>query len=116
MPGDELAGRLEQAFAGFDAAAPEYGRPVSAREAGITVTRLYTDIYRAHPFVDGNTRTSFILLQAALHRLGQPEFTLLSADWEVAAARSWANRPDDRATIGPLADLIVHRIGREGTP
>lgn len=115
VPGDALPKRLQRAFAEFDAAAPTYGQPVSALDAAAATAQLYTDVYRMHPFIDGNTRTSFILLQAALYRLGQPEFTLLPADWEVAAARSWANRPDERASTEPLAALIAHRLTREGT-
>jgi fido (protein-threonine AMPylation protein) len=106
--GAEVHSQLEAAFAAFYEQEPAARRSLSA--SSLAAVGLSTAVYRTHPFLDGNTRTTLLLLQAGLHRLGHEPVTVLAQDWEWAAARSWALRPDNRRTTGPLVALVARRI------
>lgn len=107
-PPSEIPGRLTQAFGRFHEAAAS--APPSAEGAARLVAELQTSVITIHPFVDGNSRTTNVLTQAALHFLGQPEFDWGPKDWRLAVARSYAVRPDEHQTLEPLAQLITARI------
>lgn len=80
---------------------------LSVSEATI---RLQVDTYLVHPFADGNTRTTNLLFQMALHRLCKLEFLFTPHDPELRLARSYAMRPDKRRSIGPLVRLVFDRL------
>lgn len=103
----EISARLEQAFGTFS---DRVQTAAAGAESAEAVAELWTTVLRTHPFADGNTRTSFVMLQAALHRLGEAAFVTGPYDWELAVARSYALRPDDAQSIEPLAKLIAARI------
>lgn len=106
-PPAEIPERLAASFERFHTAAA--ARP-SAEVASELVAELQTAVITIHPFLDGNSRTTNILTQAALHYLGQPEFDWGPKDWKLAAARSYAVRPDEHQSIEPLAQLITARV------
>ena len=70
---EELCGLLGQAFAeaatGLDAVR---GRRVALEDGLRPVAKLYTDIIRIHPFVDGNHRVAFVGMSAALWSMRVP--------------------------------------------
>lgn len=72
-PAEELRGLLGQAFAnataGLDALR---GHRVPLEDGMRLVARLYTDIIRIHPFVDGNHRVAFVGMSAALWSMRVP--------------------------------------------
>jgi fido (protein-threonine AMPylation protein) len=48
--------------------------PVSIDDSAHTAARLYVKLLRAHPWIDGNLRVSYVALQAALISLDLPPF------------------------------------------
>jgi len=74
---------------------------------------MYAGILRVHPFADGNHRTGFVALSAALWSLGLPavEFALDAdlADHDDAVAPALFSRDGD---IEPFAQLLATRIER----
>ncbi len=77
-----LRPRLEKICAEFNATA------VSIRESASTdafdsiyvATRLYVKLLRAHPWIDGNLRTAFVALNAALLTLNLPRIEFKDLD------------------------------------
>jgi len=104
---EQISDDLVAAFERFDTRAATANTP---EVAALLVAELQTAVITIHPFLDGNSRTTNILTQAALHKLGQPELVTIPRDWKLAAARSYAVRPDEHQSIEPLAQLITARI------
>lgn len=107
-PPDDIPDRLAAAFARYEAAVAAGQRTPEA--ASHAVAALQTEVITTHPFVDGNSRTTNVLVQAAIHDLSQPELVTIPRDWKLAAARSYAVRPDGQQSIEPLADLMAARL------
>lgn len=104
---EQISDDLAETYARFDAGAATASTP---EVAALLVAELQTAVITIHPFLDGNSRTTNILTQAALHKLGQPELVTIPRDWKLAVARSYAVRPDEHRSIEPLAGLIAGRI------
>lgn len=109
-PPEHISEDLAEAFERYETRA---SNAVTPGAAGLLVAELQTAVITIHPFVDGNSRTTNILTQAALHRLGQPELVTIPRDWRLAAARSYAVRPDEHQTLEPLTQLITARITKQ---
>jgi fido (protein-threonine AMPylation protein) len=95
------------AISALQASARE-GAPLVLVDATYVAARLYAKILRIHPWVDGNLRTSYIALQAALSALDLPavEFKDLGRHDDMLGK---AFRGDDRPYAG-LAELIAEII------
>ena len=78
-----------------------------------TAVRLYAKVLSAHPFLDGNGRTAFTLLQYALMRNGLACVALEDFGAHQRALGT-ALRSDGRQSYGPLQALIVDKL--VGTP
>ena len=74
---------------------------------------MYAGILRVHPFADGNHRTGFVALSAALWSLGLPAVEITQdadlVDHDDAVAPALFSRDGD---IEPLAQLLATRIER----
>ncbi len=74
---------------------------------------MYAGILRVHPFADGNHRTGFVALSAALWSLGLPAVEFAQdadlADHDDAVAPALFSRDGD---IEPFAQLLATRIER----
>ncbi len=74
---------------------------------------MYAGILRVHPFADGNHRTGFVALSAALWSLGLPAVDFAQdadmADHDYAVAPALFARDGD---IEPFAQLLATRIER----
>lgn len=80
------------------------------------VSVLYAGILRVHPFADGNHRTAFVALSAALWSLGMPAVEF--ADDEDMIEHDDALIPallSREGGIEPFARLLVSRIERAST-
>ncbi len=77
------------------------------------VGAMYAGILRVHPFADGNHRTGFVALSAALWSLGLPAVEITQdadlVDHDDAVAPALFSRDGD---IEPLAQLLATRIER----
>lgn len=86
----------------------ERGSLVATMEGALAATKLYAGILRIHPYEDGNGRTAFVALQAAL--LSQGMYVITFDDLERHdGALGWALRDDARADPNPFARLLVER-------
>jgi fido (protein-threonine AMPylation protein) len=78
-----------------------------------SVGTLYAGILRVHPFVDGNHRTAFVTLSAALWSLGMPAVEFAEdedmRDHDDALAPALLSHSGD---IEPFAQLLTTRIAR----
>jgi hypothetical protein len=83
--------------------------PGSIGEGTNAPARLYVKLLRAHPWVDGNLRISFVALQAALLSLGLPslEFSDLEQHDDLIG---WAFRGRNEP-YRPLARHIASHVG-----
>jgi fido (protein-threonine AMPylation protein) len=88
------------------------GDPPKLEEATYMVARLYTKILRVHPWPDGNLRTAYVALQAALAGLDLPaiEFKDLERHDDMLGI---AFQGDDSPYRG-LSDLIAEIIRDAG--
>ncbi len=72
----------------------------------LVAVRLYAKVLSIHPFVDGNGRTAFTILQYALVRSG-----LVCVALDDYAEHQWALgaalRIDSRQSYDPLQTLLV---------
>jgi prophage maintenance system killer protein len=84
-------------------------------ELALAVVRLYAKVLSIHPFVDGNGRTVFTLLQYALVRCG-----LACVALDDYAEHQWALgadlRIDGRQSYSPLQALLVAKLQRAQPP
>jgi fido (protein-threonine AMPylation protein) len=86
----------------------ERGGRVGTMQGALAATKLYARILKIHPYEDGNGRTAFVALQAAL--LSQGMYGVFFDDLERHDdALGWALRDDARADPNPLAELLIER-------
>ena len=92
------------------------------RDIGITaqtrvVAALYASILRVHPFADGNHRTAFVALSAALWSLGLPAVEFSDekdmTDHDSAVTPALISPDGD---VEPFARLLATRIERARRP
>lgn len=112
LPVEEVRPALNVAFAAYDA---ELRRCEPARrhadEAIRTAVTLYAEVLRIHPFPDGNTRTTFPLLQVALRSLGGVPCHFAGGELARREALGWAVQPDPtRRTVEPLVAFVRERM------
>lgn len=87
----------------------ERGGRVDAMQGALAATKLYVGILQIHPYEDGNGRTAFAALQAAL--VSQGMYGVFFDDLERHDdALGWALRGDVRADLSPLAKLVIERM------
>jgi len=103
---------LEQVCVSFNGGIGRLGkRNASVLDRTRVAGALYAGILRVHPFADGNHRTGFVALSAALWSLGLPavEFTQDAdmTDHDDAVAPALFSPDGD---IGPFARLLATRI------
>jgi fido (protein-threonine AMPylation protein) len=87
------------------------GEEVGAREAAFLAGRLYVRLLKIHPFVDGNLRTAYLSLQAALLTLGLPGVEFPPDEVRHNEALIVAMAPGGRRqSYDPITDLILEQI------
>lgn len=109
--GVRVPARLQKACAEFNKAIEviEAQETVLLEEVVFVAVRLYTKVLSIHPFVDGNGRTAFTLLQYALVRCGLACVALddyAEHQWALGAAL----RIDGRQSYIPLQALLVAKL------
>lgn len=101
--------RLERATREF-ARATASTAPVGLGEVAFFLARLYAKILSIHPFIDGNLRTAYVVLQHASFSAGIGRGITFADyhdhDWAIGAAL----RPDGKQSYAPLASLIERAI------
>ncbi|HST38706.1 MAG TPA: Fic family protein [Conexibacter sp.] len=112
LPAEEVPPALNAAFAPYT---EELRRCAPAQrttaQATAVAVSLYAEILRIHPFPDGNTRTSFPLLQGALRSLGGLPCHFAGAEPQRREALGWAVQPDPaRRTVEPLVAFVRERM------
>ena len=103
---------LEQVCVSFNDGIERLGkRSTSVLERTLVVGALYAGILRVHPFADGNHRTSFVALSAALWSLGLPAVEFAKdgdmTEHDDAVAPALFSRDGD---VEPFARLLATRI------
>jgi prophage maintenance system killer protein len=117
-PPEGVRGELASVCRAFNAAVEQVsGANVGVLDRTRVVSALYAGILRVHPFADGNHRTAFVALSAALWSLGMPAVEFAEDDDMI---------DHDDALIPALlscegevelfARLLVSRIERASTP
>jgi fido (protein-threonine AMPylation protein) len=109
---DTLRRDLAEVCASFNCGIERLGkRNASVLEQTSVAGAMYAGILRVHPFADGNHRTGFVALSAALWSLGLPavEFALDAdmTDHDEAVAPALFSPDGD---IEPFARLLAARI------
>lgn len=112
LPVEEVRPALNVAFAAYDAelrrCEPERRYVGEAIRAAVT---LYAEVLRIHPFPDGNTRTTFPLLQVALVSLGGVACHFAGVESRRREALGWAVQPEPaRRMLEPLVAFMRERI------
>lgn len=112
IPGPEtVRERLDTVLDEFNERIPDLkSQPESLHAMAKAAVRVHIDTYLIHPFADGNSRTTGILLQMALYRLCKTRLRYIPGEPAWHLARSYALRPDERRTIDPLVDLVTQRL------
>lgn len=111
--GARVLKRLDRACAEFNdaALAQDQRDAMQLEEVVLPAARLYVKVLSIHPFLDGNGRTAYGLLQYALVRSG-----LICVALEDFAAHQRALgialRDDSRQSYLPLRDLLVDKLVR----
>lgn len=111
--GARVLKRLDRTCAEFNdaALAQDQRDAMQLDEVVLPATRLYVKVLSIHPFLDGNGRTAYALLQYALVRSG-----LICVALEDFAAHQRALgialRDDSRQSYLPLRDLLVDKLVR----
>ncbi|MFI5003473.1 MAG: Fic family protein [Solirubrobacterales bacterium] len=112
----ELRRRLDNICAEFNTAAAGIRESAGTDdfEAVHAATRLYAKVLRAHPWVDGNLRGTYVALDAALLTLGLPpvQFNNLGLHDELLGI-AFVGRNDP---YRPLAEHIAELVGDTGAP
>jgi hypothetical protein len=115
---DSLLRNLAEVCAEFNRGTAQLDR----RDTGIAeqtrvVAALYAGILRVHPFADGNHRTAFVALSAALWSLGLPAVEFADdkdmTDHDSAVAPALISPGGD---IEPFARLLAARIEHARNP
>ncbi len=112
----ELRKRLDKICAEFNAAAAGIRESAGSDSFSVihAATRLYAKVLRAHPWVDGNLRGTYVALDAALLTLGMPpvRFNDLGLHNELLGI-AFVGRNDP---YRPLAEHIAELVGNTGAP
>jgi fido (protein-threonine AMPylation protein) len=114
--GSRVPKRLEQACTEFNETIAEQDKQNTATLVSLVfiAVRLYAKILSIHPFLDGNGRTAFALLQYALVRCGL--ICVALEDFQAhQRALGAALRSDGRQSYLPLRDLLVDKLVRAST-
>ena len=109
--GARLQQRLQQLCREFNSTAAEQDQldAIQLDDLVFIAVRLYAKMLSAHPFLDGNGRTAFTILQYALARSDLPCVAL--EDFEAhQRALGMALRSDGRQSYAPLQALIVAKL------
>ena len=109
---DALVRDLAEVCAAFNGSTAQFDRhDIGITEQTRVVAALYAGILRVHPFADGNHRTAFVALSAALWSLGLPAVEFADdkdmTDHDSAVAPGLISRDGD---IEPFARLLATRI------
>jgi fido (protein-threonine AMPylation protein) len=115
--GARVSTRLEKSCREFndDIEATEGRQTILLEELVLVAVRLYAKVLSIHPFVDGNGRTAFTILQYALVRSGLACVALddyAEHQWALGAAL----RIDSRQSYDPLQTLLVAKLQRAQSP
>jgi fido (protein-threonine AMPylation protein) len=115
--GARVMPRLEQVCREFNKTAAEQDQsdPVALDALVFTVVRLYAKVLSTHPFLDGNGRTAFTILQYALTRSGLACVALEDFDAHQRALGT-ALRSDGKQSYIPLQALIVDKLAKGRLP
>ncbi len=111
-PPDALRQDLTEVCAAFNGGTAQLDRQgIGIAEQTRVVAALYAGILRVHPFADGNHRTAFVALSAALWSLGLPAVEFADdkdmTDHDSAVAPALISPDGD---IEPFARLLATRI------
>lgn len=87
---------------------------ISTDVEAYAAARLYVKLLRAHPWIDGNLRVSFIALQAALFSLGLPSFEFSDLEQHDDLI-GWAFRGRNEP-YRPLAQHIARHVTTKMEP
>lgn len=101
---------LDEMCAGFEALARE-DREFDFEELVQATVRAYVKFLNLHPFIDGNGRASFVLLQFALARLDLPAISLEDHD-EHQWCLGQALRRDGKQTDDELLEYFMSKFDR----
>lgn len=93
----------------------EQADPIELDDLVFTAVRLYAKVLSTHPFLDGNGRTAFTILQCALVRGGLACVALEDFDAHQRALGT-ALRSDGRQSYVPLQALIVDKLVKGRPP
>ena len=109
---DALVRDLAEVCAAFNSSTAQLDRhDIGITEQTRVVAALYAGILRVHPFADGNHRTAFVALSAALWSLGLPAVEFADdkdmTGHDRAVAPALISRDGD---IEPFARLLATRI------
>ncbi|HEY4812206.1 MAG TPA: Fic family protein [Solirubrobacteraceae bacterium] len=109
---DALVRDLAEVCTAFNGSTPQFDRhDIGITEQTRVVAALYAGILRVHPFADGNHRTAFVALSAALWSLGLPAVEFADdkdmTGHDSAVAPVLISRDGD---IEPFARLLATRI------
>jgi prophage maintenance system killer protein len=115
---DALVRDLAEVCAAFNGSTAQFdGHDVGITEQTRVVAALYAGILRVHPFADGNHRTAFVALSAALWSLGLPAVEFAEdkdmTGHDSAVAPALISRDGD---IEPFAWLLATQIERARNP
>lgn len=115
---DALLRDLAEVCAVFNSGTAQLDRPgIGIAEQTQVVAALYVGILRVHPFADGNHRTAFVALSAALWSLGLPAVEFADdrdmADHDSIVAPALISPVGD---IEPFARLLATRIEHARNP
>lgn len=111
--GARVLKRLERACAEFNEAAlaQDQREAMQLDEVVLPAVRLYVKVLSIHPFLDGNGRTAYALLQYALIR-SRLICVALEDFPDHQRALGIALRDDSRQSYLPLRDLLVDKLVR----
>jgi prophage maintenance system killer protein len=117
-PPEAVRHDLAEVCQAFNAAVEQISTPnVGALDRARAIGALYAGVLRVHPFADGNHRTAFVALSAALWSLGMPAVEFAEdedmIDHDDALIPALLSREGE---IEPFARLLVSRIERASTP
>jgi fido (protein-threonine AMPylation protein) len=109
--GARVKRRLEQVCQEFNNAIAEQKRldVIALEDLVFTAVRLYAKVLSTHPFLDGNGRTAFPILQYALARGGLSSVAMDDFDAHQRALGS-ALRSDGKQSYAPLQALVVDKL------
>jgi fido (protein-threonine AMPylation protein) len=115
--GARVLDRLEQICQEFNESVTEQEQPdaIPLDDLVFTAVRLYAKVLSTHPFLDGNGRTAFTILQYALVRSGLACIPLEDFDAHQRALGT-ALRSDGRQSYVQLQALIVDKLVKARFP